>query len=391
MEHGTADSLARVLSALIETPGLTRAELGLRVGLTRAPVGMALGVLAERGFIEQRVESDRPLKGRVTGRPPLRIHLAGDAGYSIALDVGKTALSGGLFDLTGRELHAESVDGGRAAGPAAVLDAAEAMVQRLLGGAGVKRAHVSGVGVGLAAPIDRDGTVVADGSDDRWGGYTLGTELARRVDIRVDVDNDANAGALGEHRFGAGRGSVDMLYLRLSDGVGVGLIVNGRVYRGAGGVAGELGHTPVNALGALCSCGNRGCLETVASSRAVVEDVYGRASGRGIDDVIRAAAAGDRRAQRAIADAGSTVGAALAGAVNLMNPSRVVVGGDLAAAGDLLLTPLQEALERHVLPAACANTLVTAGELGHRAELLGAASLHLPHLAGALIRRLATA
>lgn len=377
------DSLARVVNALVQAPGLTRAELGARAGLTRSPVGLALAALDERGFIEQRVEGET----RGMGRPPLRIYLAGDASLSIALELGSRTLRGGVFDLMGAERHAveRPVDG---ADPAAVLDTATEVVEALLAGPDVDRTAVFGVGIVAAGPLDVHGTLHTDAALDDWLGFNLATALERRVGLPVQVENDANVGAIGEHRFGAGRGCDDLLYLRLSPTIGVGLIINGRLYRGVSGLAGELGHISLGGAGPLCECGNRGCVEALAGPRAIVGDVHGVAHADDVGAVVRAAQAGDRRTQRALTDAATVVGEGLAAAIGLLNPARVVVGGELAAAGDLVMEPLAVAINRRAFPAAASAARLVLGELGPQAELLGASTLHLPNLAAAFVERL---
>lgn len=360
------DSLSRVVNALVEVPGMTRAELGARAGLTRSPVGLALAALDEHGLIEQRVEPEGGM-----GRPPLRIYLSGQAGYSVSLALGADTLRGALFDLRGVEHHALDAP---IADPRTVLEVAATVVDGVIAGAGVDRGAVFGVGLVTAAVGD-------------WPGAQLATALQHRVELPVQLENDANLGAIAEHRFGAGRGCDDLLYLHLSPTIGIGLIINGRLYRGVSGLAGELGHISLGGTGPLCDCGNRGCVEALAGARAIVGDVHGSAHAD-VGTVVREARAGDRRAQRALTDAATVVGEGVAAAIGLLNPARVVVGGELAEAGSLVMTPLAAAIERRAYPAAAHAARLVAGELGPRAELLGASTLHLPGLAAALVQRL---
>jgi predicted NBD/HSP70 family sugar kinase len=181
-----------------------------------------------------------------------------------------------------------------------------------------------------------------------------------------------------------------MTYIRLSAGVGAGLILGGRPYGGARGIAGEVGHVCVKPDGLICRCGNRGCLETVASPVAVarqLEHVVDRPSG---DQLLGLIAAGDRRALRAVADAGEAVGFALSAVVNVLNPELVVVGGELAAAGDALLDPIRATIHRHSLAGAAGTARVITGVLGDRAEVLGAAALVLARSPAALVERMRT-
>lgn len=383
------DSFMRVVDALVDSPGLTRAELSARAGLTRSPVGMALAALDERGFLVQRVEPEHPGAERGMGRPPLRIQLAGDAGHSIALEVGANALHGGIFELGGRALHrchGVLPDG---AGPLESLDVATDVVLELISVSGVDHETVTGIGVGVPGALDSSAVLVGDDTDAEWLGFDLAAALAQRTALPAQLENVANLGALGEYRFGAGRGCDDMLYLRLSDTIGVGLVIGGRLHRGVSGVAGELGHVSVGVDGPLCRCGNRGCVEARAGGQAILGDVRSMVDAGGIVDVVRAATEGDRWARRAIADAATIVGEGLAAAVGLLNPGRIVVGGELAAAGPLVMEPLAAAISRRAFPAAASAAQLVPGELDSAAGLLGGSTLHLAQLAPSLAQRLA--
>ena len=201
-------------------------------------------------------------------------------------------------------------------------------------------------------------------------GIDVAGELERRLQMPVHLDNDANLGALAESVLGAGRDAQEMTYLMLSSGIGAGLILGGRLYRGAGGTAGEIGHVLVDEQGPMCRCGNRGCLETFAGAGALLDLL--RRPGLTAQGMVEAAVAGDPGCQRVLADAGRVVGRAVAALCNQFNPELVVVGGRLAAAGDILLDPLREAVRRYAIPAAAEDMRIVPGALADRAELLGA-------------------
>ena len=225
--------------------------------------------------------------------------------------------------------------------------------------AGVDRMRVIGAGVGLPAPIDRETGIVGSSAIlPGWVGVRAVEELRRRLDVPVLVDNDANLGALAEAAYGAG------------------LILHGRLYRGSAGLAGELGHVLVDPDGPVCRCGNRGCLETAAAGPALVE-LLRRSHGDGLTvrEMLRLALAGDHGCARVIADAGRAVGSAVAPLCNVLNPSLLVVGGELALAGELLLDGVRESVNRWALPAAAEVLEIVPGALGERAEVLGAVAL----------------
>jgi predicted NBD/HSP70 family sugar kinase len=231
--------------------------------------------------------------------------------------------------------------------------------------------------MGLPGPIEQlGGTVVSSAILPGWIGMTAATEMRRRLDIPVMVDNDANLGALAEAAFGAGRDAGDLIYLKVSSGIGAGLILNGRLYRGSAGLAGELGHVLVDPDGIVCRCGNRGCLETIAATGALV-DLLRRSHGEDltVEAMLEAARDGDLGCRRVIHDAGRALGQVVATLLNVLNPELLVVGGDLAGAGDLLLDGMRESVSRAALPEAARRAEVVAGVLGDRAQVLGALAL----------------
>jgi predicted NBD/HSP70 family sugar kinase len=236
------------------------------------------------------------------------------------------------------------------------------------------------VGAGLPAPIDsRTRQLGAPSLLPGWVGLHIDDYLSEALGTPVVVENDANLGALAEHLWGAGRGLDSVAYLKLSEGVGAGLVLGGALFRGGlAGTAGEIGHTTVDEYGAVCRCGNRGCLETLVAARAVVrllEPVLG--PGLGIADVVDRARQGDAGCRRVLADTGRHVGVAVANLCNLLNPERVVIGGELAVAGELLLGPMREVVGRYGIPSAVATSEIVLGTLGADAHVLGAIALVL--------------
>jgi predicted NBD/HSP70 family sugar kinase len=256
------------------------------------------------------------------------------------------------------------------------LDVAMELIAEVLEEAGVERSRVIGAGLGLPGPIDHnDGTIGSSAILPGWVGVAAAEEMRGRLDVPVSVDNDANLGALAELRYGAGRGATDLVYLKVASGIGAGLILGGRLYRGWAGMAGELGHVLVDPEGAICRCGNRGCLETAASTGALL-DLLRRSHGElSVPQMLELARNGDLGCRRAIGDAGRAVGSAAALLFNVLNPQRLIVGGDLAAAGDLLLGGVRESVRLAALPAAAEAAPVVAGVLGDRAQVLGALAL----------------
>jgi predicted NBD/HSP70 family sugar kinase len=194
----------------------------------------------------------------------------------------------------------------------------------------------------------------------------------------VVMGNDANLGALAEVRHGAGRGARDVVYVMLSGGIGAGLLLDGRLVAGHRGLTGELGHISVDRAGRICRCGGRGCLETVAAAPAVLEALRAlHGEDLTLEEAMRLAREGDAGAGRAFGDAGRQIGRVVGAVCNLVNPELVIVGGDMSAAGPLLIDAVRDGIDAAAIPAISRDARVVAASLGDRAEVLGAIGLVL--------------
>lgn len=281
------------------------------------------------------------------------------------------------------EVRADLPDGhGVADGLATAAD----LLERALDEAGARRAALRGAVLGLPAPLDlATGAVGASGVLPGWVGVPVAGRVAEHLGVPSWVDNDATLGTLAEQRWGALRGVDDGIFLKLSDGVGAGLVLDGRLYRGPDGTAGEIGHVavdPGDRFAAVCRCGHRGCLETLVSTRtvtAMLEPLLG--APLTVADVVARARDGDAPSARVLADTGHHVGVALAGLCTVLTPRRIVVGGELAQAGDLLLGPLHAALGAAALPGTTRTADVVVAELAEHAPVLGALALALDRCA----------
>jgi predicted NBD/HSP70 family sugar kinase len=381
MQHSDSVRLsarARVFGVLASAGPTSRAELARRTALAPSTVSAVITELqAERLVVEPSVDA-APRGAGLVGRPPVLVALDRAAGVALGLDFGKRHLRVALADLAHRVLaeRHEPLDADLPAAEAIVL--ASRLVGEVLEEADARGEEIAGVGMGLPGPVHRPTGELGDSTIlPGWVGVRAADAMSEALGFPVEVENDASLGALGEWMWGAGRDAEDLAYLKLATGIGAGLIVRGRPYGGSGGTAGEIGHTIIAPGGPICRCGNRGCLETVAGSEAILASLRGALDEPTLPAVIAAARDGHAGCARAIGDAGATIGAAVATLCNLINPERVVVGGDLAAAGDLLLEPLAAALRRGAVRSAADDVTVLPGELGDRAEVLGAVALVL--------------
>jgi glucokinase-like ROK family protein len=390
MGQGADLHLMRELNRLavlncVRTRGpISRVAIARSTGLSRTTVGSIIDALLQEGIVQ---EGEAARAARSGGRRPILVHFNAAAGYIVGVDLGRTHLTLILTDLSGQIIRRCSGPFTVAAGPDAGLAAVSAAVRRLIQEQGVPWDRLVGVGMGIPGPMDaRLQVLVSPPRMPGWGGVPIGKRLAQELRVPVYVDNDANMGALGESRYGAGRGVADLAYIKIATGIGGGLVLNGKIYRGSRGSAGEIGHMTIIEDGPACDCGNRGCLEAIAGAQAIVEDARrGWALERGtplprlrtgdpevdIADVVTAAQRGDQASRAALARAGDHIGIALAGLINLTNPALIIIDGGVARAGELLLGPIRRAAAERSLRAASAATRIVAAALDGDAIAMG--------------------
>ena len=366
----------RVVGVLRTHGRTSQAEIARATGLSRTTVSTLVAELRGGGVVFE-VDAKAP-DGR-GGRPGVQLVLQDSSKAVIGIDFGHTHVQVAVGGLS-RDVLAErscELDVDRQAEEA--LDAAARMAGEVLAQAGVKHEAVVCAGIGIPGPVDRaHGTVGSATILPGWLGLRIAEEMERRLGMPVEIENDANCGALAEMTWGAGRDCSNFAYIKAATGIGAGLVVDGRLLHGASGTAGEIGHTTLDESGALCYCGNRGCLETVASGPAILQLVSnGRAETLTLSRVIELAAEGDVRCRRAISDAGREIGVAVAGLCNLINPERVIIGGLLSRGGDLLLQPIRDSIRRHAVQAAAERVEVVPAVFIERAELMGSLALAL--------------
>ncbi|NUT46664.1 MAG: ROK family protein, partial [Saccharothrix sp.] len=300
----------------------------------------------------------------------------------LAADVGATHATVAVTDLAGGPLAVRRLCLDIADGPEPVLARLTETWRELVRDAGVSSVSPAGVGIGLPGPVEHSsGKPNHPPIMPAWDGFDVPAHVRGDFDVPVLVDNEVNLMALGEraHSF---PGTDHMIVVKVATGIGSGFISNGVLHRGAAGAAGDLGHirTP-GSDDALCSCGNTGCLEAVASGSAIAA----RLRAKGVEahtsaDVVALVRAGNVEAGQAIRQAGRTIGEVLAACVSMVNPSLIVVGGDLAAAGEMLLAGVREAVYRRSLPLATQNLRIVPSRAGEVAGVLGAAAMVVHHV-----------
>ena len=366
----------RVMEILRMHGRISQAEIARATGLSRTTVSTLVAELKDAGLVSDVDTRTGHARG---GRPGVQLVLRNPAHVVVGIDFGHSHVAIAVADLGHNVLaeHRHDLDVNREAGRA--LDVAATMFAEVLSEVAVERTSVVGVGMGIPGPVDRArGTAGSATILPGWVGLRIAAEMEQRLGIPVQIENDANLGALAELTWGAGRDCSNFAYIKAATGIGAGIVIDGRLLRGATGTAGEIGHTTLDEGGPLCYCGNRGCLETVASGPAIVQ-LVGPVNGETLtlSQIVDQASGGDLRCRRALADAGREFGVAIAGLCNLINPERVIVGGLMSRAGEVLLRPLRESIRRHAVQAAAETVDVRAAVFVERAELLGSVALAL--------------
>ncbi|MGA9365061.1 MAG: ROK family protein [Bacteroidota bacterium] len=313
---------------------------------------------------------------------------------AVGVDLGGTAIKAGLVNPQGKILLDTTVPAEANQGPTHVIEQIIKSVHQLIDGSSYKKREYAGIGVGSPGSVDLDGgTVKYPPNFPGWTVVRLGDALHKEFGLHVEVDNDANAAAVGEAKLGAGIGHKDFIMVTLGTGVGGGLILGGKIFRGTFGGAGELGHITIDHNGPLCNCGNHGCVEAYVGAkyltrRAIEKLKRNRKSKilslagnntKHIDPKIisLAAKAGDATALDILAETGRYLGIGLATVVNLLDVRLIIIGGGIARAGKPLFDPIKESVRKHVLTPMRDGLEVLPAKLGNSAGILGAAALVL--------------
>lgn len=364
---------------------VSRAELARRTGLSRSTISAIVDELVESRLVEEAGPGES-----LGGRRPTLLRLRERAALVLGVDVGQRHLTVGVLDLLGRPLADETLPHPVEAGPGATRRLAMELVERCLARAGEPLSAVAFVGVGVPGPVGAGGgTLVQPPNMPGWDGVAVPAWLGTELGVPVVAENDANAAALAEARFGAGRNTPDLVYLKAATGVGAGIVVGGRLFRGARGGAGELGHVSINEAGPPGPSGNPGSLESYASvpvieaaarSRALAGERTTLPDGADLAAIARAADGGDPLARSVLEEAGAHLGVAVATLLNLLNPSLVVLGGRLALAGEHVLGPVRRVVGERTLKINREAARLVLSELGPRAGLQGAGALALGEL-----------
>ena len=369
-----SDGVEEVLALFRRRGPLTRAEIVDLTGLSRTALNQRLDVLVGAGLV---VGSQGEVPTR--GRPADRFHFNSTRGVVLVADVGASKMRVGLSDLDGRVRRETTAVLEVTEGPEAVLGTVHRLFQQLLAEDDCDPGSVLGVGVGVPGPVSYPTNQVIDPPImPGWDRFDIVSWFAARYPCPLFVEKDANVIAYGEHRVRFPQVQ-QLLAVKVGHGIGSGLVLDGRLYRGADGGAGDIGHTHHGGddEGPPCKCGNTGCVEAIAGGWALMRDLQG--AGHRVEtlpEALELVKNGEPDAVRLVRRAGRVIGAALAGPVNLINPRVVVLGGQLVSAGGAhLFAGVREMIYRRSLPLATARIEIVQSTLHPRAGVLGLALL----------------
>lgn len=380
--HTGAEMSNGLLRLLRDNKPRTRAELAQLLGLSRSTITSRIDSLRDLGLVGT-VASTVP----TGGRPSTQIAFMPDARLVLGVDVGAGHVAAVLTNLSGTVLAEHKTLLAVAQGPEVVLSWVVEQALGMVADLGRPIEDLIAVGIGLPGPVEfATGRAVNPPIMPGWHRFDVPGWFQERLAIPTIVDNDVNVSAYGEREL-AWADTEDLLYVKVSTGIGAGLIMGGQLQRGAQGIAGDIGHVRLAQGGDReCHCGNRGCLEAVASGSALAEDLRGL--GRPTEspqDVVELVKAGDLDAVQAIRQAGRDLGEVLAVCVSLINPSLIIIGGTMVQAGEHLLAGIRESLYAQAMPLVSEQLLIMQSRIGESVAARGAAMLAIEWVLDSLV------
>lgn len=381
---------AGILDLIRTGKALSRADLSKATGLSPTATGVIVSALIEKDYLHEIGNGES--KG---GRKPVLLELKPYSYYSIGLDVDVDSISYILTDITGRMVY-EGSTALCSPAPEDAVTAALACIREIVKSQSIDMNRLLGIGISVPGMVDASTQNILLAPNLGWEDVDLGSMLNMKLGLPVYIENEAMASAICENWIGACRETSNFVCVNIKSGIGAGIFTGGRLYRGTGGSAGEVGHIVVDEKGCKCGCGNFGCLETIASTGRIIEKArklvrQGVVSSLNeIDDVdsislehiVEAARAGDAAAMGMLNEAAKYLGIALSSLVNTLNPSKIVLGKDFVKYSDLVMEMLRSVIGCRALKRPAANVEIIVSEIGERTSTIGAAIVPLKVLFG---------
>jgi predicted NBD/HSP70 family sugar kinase len=360
---------------------ISRAEISRQLDLSRSTVTEIVKELIPTGLVAEVGNGESS-----GGRKPIMLQFQDDARVILGIDIGATHVSVAMTNLRGKLLFWKEKEFPVREDPEGTYKLINELCNESLASKNFDYDKLLSIGVSVPSPVDPiHPEYLSETIIPAWHGKSGLERLREKYRVPVYLDNDANLGALAEHWWGAGKNVNDLIYIKISNGIGAGYILGGKLYRGSKGIAGEMSHMPIDPNGRLCGCGLRGCLGTVISAWALIERVKALSNlypdspllttNPGIIDIENAALDGDPMANQIVLEAANHLTSAITSLVNLLNPDMIILGGSLSRLGDLVIKPIQERIIKTALVKDLSKTKLRSAELGAKAIAIGAATL----------------
>ena len=370
-------NLSSVLRLIYSEAPLSRAQLAVETGLNKSTVSSLVEDLLGRNLIHEM-----GINSTGTGRPAMLLEINPQAGVIIGVELGVDFIAVALSDFIGKFLWRKNVPADPAASQENTLSQVLELIEDAILFCKDKGYRIFGLSFAVPGTVDLNDGLLIFAPNLNWHNIPVRRVFSERTGLKVFIENDANAAAVAEHLFGAARNLKDFIFVFAGVGLGGGLFLNGQLYRGKGGYAGEIGHTSIMAepFQLPCRCGNLGCWETYANQDSIIRRMESRLEDRqhtslSIPFIKSAADQGDKNAIESIAEAGTAMGIGLAGLVNIFNPEKIIIGGPVSITGEYLLPSIQQGMNKCAMAEIAVQTEVSLSEFGPDASLLGAVAI----------------
>jgi len=381
-------NLSTVLRLIHTQSPISRAQLAVVTGLNKSTISSLVDELLKRKLVHEVGSNSGG-----AGRPATLLEINPQAGCIVGVEFGVDFVSVAVTDFLGSILWRQTEDADPAKGQQKMIDQTLAIVKEAMTTGKRKGQHFLGLGLSTPGTVNLKQGVLIFAPNLHWRNVPFRKIFSYHTKLKVYIENDANAAAIAEHLFGMARHSKDFIFVFAGVGIGGGLFLNGQLYRGGNGYAGEIGHSPIMAEPSqtVCHCGNRGCWETYANQYSIIQRVQARLEVKRssivpklmaeqnapltIPLIKQAADAGDTEAIESFAEAGHAMGQGFAGLINIFNPEKIILGGPLSIAGEYLLPGIKETITRHAFPEIDKQAEVLLSSFGPDASLIGAIAI----------------
>ncbi len=383
-------NLSSVLRMIYHEAPLSRAQLAVKTGLNKSTISSLVEDLLDRRLIHET-----GINSVGTGRPATQLEINAQAGAIVGVELGVDFVSVVLTDFLGGILGRKQLGADPAASQEKTFGQTQSLIEDMVHLSSDLGLRILGLSFSIPGTVDLDKGVLIFAPNLHWHNVPLRDHFSNSTGLQVFIENDANAAALAEHLLGTAKHLKDFIFVFAGVGLGGGLFLNGQLYRGKGGYAGEIGHTSILAepIQQLCDCGNLGCWETYANQVSIVRRFQSRLDNRrsrensspldgqngplSIGTIKRAADSGDPDAIDSLAEAGAAMGTGLAGLVNIFNPEKIILGGPISIVGDYLLPSIRQSVNKRAMSEIVLQTEVNLSTFGVDASLIGAAAVVL--------------